>query len=235
MKCEYGCGREARFQMKNGKWCCENYCTKCEGFIKRNKGMKGRKHSEETKRKLSENKKGNKLTKNHREKLSQAKKGNCFGENNNNFGRHHTKKTKRKLSEAQKKIWNDMNGVFRTTEYWKKRKNAIKVKPNKQEIFVLDLLNVLYPNKYKFVGDFELWVGGKNPDFVSQNDKKLIEYFGNWWHSEKNTGLPSYKHEQERINHFKKYGYNTLVIWENELKDIEKLKNKIVEFHDEKF
>lgn len=27
--CEYGCGLEAKYQLKNGKWCCENFYTKC--------------------------------------------------------------------------------------------------------------------------------------------------------------------------------------------------------------
>ena len=27
--CEYGCGREATYQFKNGKWCCENITSKC--------------------------------------------------------------------------------------------------------------------------------------------------------------------------------------------------------------
>lgn len=27
--CEYGCGKEAKHQMKNGRWCCEDFYTKC--------------------------------------------------------------------------------------------------------------------------------------------------------------------------------------------------------------
>ena len=27
--CEYGCGREAKYQFKNGKWCCEKHWSKC--------------------------------------------------------------------------------------------------------------------------------------------------------------------------------------------------------------
>ena len=29
MFCEYGCGREATYQMSSGKWCCEDFYTKC--------------------------------------------------------------------------------------------------------------------------------------------------------------------------------------------------------------
>lgn len=29
MKCEYGCGQEANYQFKNGKWCCSSNISKC--------------------------------------------------------------------------------------------------------------------------------------------------------------------------------------------------------------
>lgn len=39
--CDYGCGQEAHFQLKNGKWCCcDNYC-KCPEIRRRNsEGLK---------------------------------------------------------------------------------------------------------------------------------------------------------------------------------------------------
>ena len=27
--CDYGCGEEAKFQLKNGKWCCGSNVKKC--------------------------------------------------------------------------------------------------------------------------------------------------------------------------------------------------------------
>ena len=55
--CEYGCEREAKFQMKNGKWCCSKWFWSCPKFIEKakkieNKGKfkKGQKiHSEKEK------------------------------------------------------------------------------------------------------------------------------------------------------------------------------------------
>jgi len=29
MLCEYGCGNEAKYQLKNGKWCCSKSCNSC--------------------------------------------------------------------------------------------------------------------------------------------------------------------------------------------------------------
>jgi len=28
-KCDYGCGQEAKYQFKNGKWCCSKYSSRC--------------------------------------------------------------------------------------------------------------------------------------------------------------------------------------------------------------
>jgi len=57
--CEYGCGREAKFQMKNGKFCCSKWYASCPSFINkvkeienRGKFKKGQKiHSKEEKEK----------------------------------------------------------------------------------------------------------------------------------------------------------------------------------------
>lgn len=36
MKCEYGCNKEAKFQLKNGRYCCEEKYNKCSFIRKRN-------------------------------------------------------------------------------------------------------------------------------------------------------------------------------------------------------
>ena len=58
--------------------------------------------------------------------------------------------------------------------------------------------------------------GGKNPDFINTNgEKKLIEYAGRYWH----TG----EEMDKRTELFAKYGFKTLIIWDNEfLKNPEK-------------
>jgi hypothetical protein len=62
--CEYGCGREATTQFKNGKWCCNQYFKSCpimrenqKGKPAWNKGKTGV-FSEETRIKMSEKRKG---------------------------------------------------------------------------------------------------------------------------------------------------------------------------------
>ncbi len=52
--CEYGCGQEAKFQFKNGKWCCSEKTTKCPEIRKKvSKSNKGHIVTEETKKKIS--------------------------------------------------------------------------------------------------------------------------------------------------------------------------------------
>lgn len=114
--------------------------------------------------------------------------------------------------------------LWKNDEYVKKLHKAYNIKPNKPETIILNLLNDLYPNEWKYTGDFSFMINGKNPDFVNCNgQKKLIELFGDYWHEGENP--------QDRIDIFKPFGYETLVIWEHELKDIKEVKNKIISFN----
>ena len=36
MKCEYGCEQNAKYQLKNGKWCCEKYSSRCPVIKRKN-------------------------------------------------------------------------------------------------------------------------------------------------------------------------------------------------------
>ena len=123
-------------------------------------------------------------------------------------------------SERMLRFWGD-------PEYKKYQLYAMikgrRVKPNKPEKFLTKLLQQLFPNQYKYVGDGEFILAGKNPDFINVNgQRKIIELFGNYWHTP--------EEEQQRINLFSRYGYQTLVIWDYELSDIEVLNKKIIEF-----
>ena len=63
--------------------------------------------------------------------------------------------------------------------------------------------------------------GGRTPDFINVNGKKKI------------IEVSSHSHirRSDRIEYFKKFGFNTLFIWNRELKNIKRLKNKLVSFH----
>ena len=73
------------------------------------------------------------------------------------------------------------------------------------------------------MGNGRVILGGKNPDFINVNGKKLIiELFGKYWHTGENPK------DREKI--FVPFGYRTLVIWYSELRNEERVKNKIREF-----
>ena len=132
----------------------------------------------------------------------------------------------KKLIEASNKKWS-------SPEYLAKRKGVYNntESPNKQEKILMEIL----PDYFRFVGDFSFWIDGKNPDFINEEKKLVVEFFGDYWHGEefrktKNDPSTNEEHERQRIEHFEKNGYRCLVIWEHELKDVEKLKEKIYSF-----
>ena len=111
------------------------------------------------------------------------------------------------------------------------------ISPNKPEKQLTKLLQKLFPNQWEYVGNGSFWLtsNGKhiNPDFINTGgQKKIIEMFGDYWHSKKFTGTSNEQHEQERIDLLANKGYQTLVIWEHELSSTEQLVQKIEAFND---
>jgi hypothetical protein len=210
-----------------------------------NHGMEGKHHSEESNQKNCDAHLGK--SPNHKPNcgcgICRAKRGELKGL---------TKETDlrvAKQAESVRKTWQDSvlreSQSIRLKQCWldpeyiakqmKTRMKAREVKPNKPEKFLTKLFQKLFPNQWKYVGNGAFWItsGGKhlNPDFVNINgQKKIIEHFGDFHHGEKRTGIPNEQHEQDRIDLFAKHGYQTLVIWEHELKDVEKLVNKLRKF-----
>ena len=78
---------------------------------------------------------------------------------------------------------------------------------------VLDLIQK-YHLPYKFVGNGEVWIGQKNPDFINTNgEKKIIEVY-----SEYHVGFWKDKdYEVKRSRLFAKYGFQTIFLTEQDL------------------
>lgn len=130
---------------------------------------------------------------------------------------------KQKISKKAKKRFQD--------KIWlKKFQEACNLKPNHLEEEFKQLLNIIAPNKFKYTGDFKFWIDGKNPDFTWKDGRKVIELFGDYWHSPEKTGVPVYIHEQNKISHYEKNNFKCIVIWEHELQNINLVKNKVMEF-----
>lgn len=97
---------------------------------------------------------------------------------------------------------------------------ARDVKPNKPEMQLMAILDKYFPKQWRYAGNGEMTLGRKIPDFVNIDGKKqLIEVFGEYWHRGENPEV--------RIQEFRQFGFETLVLWESELKDEKSVVAKI--------
>jgi very-short-patch-repair endonuclease len=92
-----------------------------------------------------------------------------------------------------------------------------------------------YKLPFKFVGNGELIVGKKLPDFIYLNDgKKIIEVFSDYWHRDDIAKL-WHQTEKGTIEYYKQQGFNVLIIWERDIKisNQEELVRRINKFMNE--
>jgi very-short-patch-repair endonuclease len=120
------------------------------------------------------------------------------------------------MRESVTRLW--QNPVYKS-----KMLNKWKRTPNKLEKKMDAFLKTI-TNEFKFVGDGQVWIGGRCPDFININreKKQLIEVFGSYWHEPDD--------EEFRKSHFKSCGFNTLVIWDKEFQDPQFLREKVSAF-----
>jgi len=167
-------------------------------------------------------------------------------------GHRPTEETRKKQSESAKRRFSDpaerekqskrktgkkspvhsarMKKRWQEESYVERQKLARDMKPNKAELTLGDLLGRLFINEYRYVGDFSFFLGGRCPDFMNVNgQKKLIELYGDYYHDQEI--FPDTMTPEERISHFKDYGFNTLIVWEKELNDEPQLIEKLQAFH----
>lgn len=192
-------------------------------------GMKGKHHSEESKEKTRQKMLG-KVHWNKGKPLSEEHKRKC---SISQTGKHHTEETKEKIrqkaigrpqpEEARNKNHLTHRELWQNSEFAKMMFRCQNHRPNKLELNLDSILQEYFPNEWKYVGDGKVIIGGKCPDFINCNSRKhLIELFGEYWHKDSSS--------QDRIDYFKQYGFDTLVIWGNDLKNPDQVVSKIKVF-----
>ena len=188
--------------------------------------MKGKHHSPEAKKKMSDSHKGN----------PGPWKGKCRSEDTKNKIREATVRQLtdpttrerlmsslnnpdriKKISEAAKRQWKNPDVV-------KKMMNGFhsKTRPEKR---LDNLLQQLYPGEFVYNGKYDAGISldGLVPDFVNINGKKqVIDVHGDYWHEGEDVTI--------RASRYAKCGFSSLIIWEKELKDTKQLVMKITEF-----
>jgi hypothetical protein len=131
------------------------------------------------------------------------------------LGRHHTDETKER--QRRKMIERLKAGMYSS-------------RPNGLEKKMISILKQLKA-PYKYVGNFKFWIEDMNPDFVNVNGKKeVVELFGCYYH-----GCPVHYKENGKIKDdsrsrkksFGKYGFECKIIWEHDIRDVEKIKTII--------
>lgn len=216
------CGTIGYITSKDKNIVCRNYyntinkksnCKKCSLILQRGEGNPffGKKHSEQTKK-----------------NISQSRKGKGVGSDNSMAKMEHRKK----LSESLKKSWESgkheetrkkMSEVLKNT----RRQGKIKsVNISKKEI---EICNEIKKLGYTVIPSLK--VDTKICDIYIPKLNLIIEYFGDYWHCnplkynaeyinvKKNlTAKEIWEYDKNKLELIKSYGYNLEVIWESELK-----------------
>lgn len=121
--CDYGCGKEAKYPLKNGKWCCSKSQNSCPILREKNSSSKiGKCISEKTKKKIS--------------------KSNS-GKNNGMFGKHPSQKS---IERRAKKL----RTPFEKIVDFVRRENYIILSKKKDFKNQFSYLKFVCPEGHKF-------------------------------------------------------------------------------------
>jgi G:T-mismatch repair DNA endonuclease (very short patch repair protein) len=247
--CECGCGQT----VKEGNRIIHSHKSK-KIRIKLSKALMGHPVSEETIRKLKahvwtpkQKRKISRLTKiamkNPKiiKKMRNAKLGKKIGPFTESHRRKMSLSRKGKKQGPmpkyiRKKISRTLKGRRFTTQqriklYTPKRLQKVIManhkRPTSYETAVIKIIKK-HGLRFKYVGNGCKFIGIKNPDFINNRAKKIIEVHSEYWDRIHNTNRRDYTNSRKK--YFKKFGYRTLVLYDNDLKNMIGCENKILRF-----
>ena len=104
-------------------------------------------------------------------------------------GKHQTEEVKALLAKYSIEQWKNpkyrenrkewLRRQWKDPEYKNKQVKLImkgwRIRPNKPEKLLIKLLDNILPKEYKYVGDGQLIIGGRCPDYVNINGKKKTD------------------------------------------------------------
>lgn len=124
-------------------------------------------------------------------------------------------KTRMKMSKKQKELWSNK-------EYAKKSlKRMVAGRHKRPTSYEKKITSLCIENNLPFVyvGNGNFFIGTKNPDFINENEKMIIEVFYSYYKIIAFGSVENYKTQREE--YFKKYGYKVLFLDENDLNNKE--------------
>ena len=188
--CEYGCGKEAKHQFKNGKWCCSETTNKCLGFRKISSvSHSGKKQSKDlVEKRISKlrGKEGRKLTDEEKKKIGDRTRG-----------KKQSEETIRKkiISLTGKKRSKEFSDNLRLRMLNGQALYMLKFKknPSKNEVKLRSLVQIIYPNC-----EFQHQVLNYLLDIAIPEYKIAIEYDG-WYHFDTQDHIDYHFRRQKKI------------------------------------
>jgi hypothetical protein len=172
----------------------------------------------------------------HKENLSKAMRGRVVSDetrkkvSESNKGQKHSIEQDLAHSIRMKEKWNDP--IFKN-EMLNKLFSSPKVTPTKPELVLDSILQKYFPAQWAYNGDnsCKFRIDGKIPDFVNLDGRlMLIELFSVHHCPIFRKNIRPSAIGKIRLELFKKFGYDCLIIWEPELKDIDHVVKKVKTF-----
>jgi len=129
--------------------------------------------------------------------------------------------------EYCKKVSESVRALWENPEYVAQQQASRHLKPNFDETWLMCILNAYFPGAWTYNGNGNVTIGGRIPDYVHQDGiRKVIELFGSYWHTMDD--------EPDRISHYSKYRYDCLVLWTDEIYDVESVESRVRELIERK-
>lgn len=208
----------------------------------------GKHSSESTKEKISLANKGHIVSEETKQKISQNKE-RILKISLARRGTHQSEETKKKISETRKRLYkegkiiNAKKGISLSDETKQKMK-LLWQNQNYRENQIKNILKGLMKRPtslenaflkfiqrdnlpFSYCGNGTLIIGGKCPDFYNNNGKKICidirpKIMCKIW----NKCTPE-EYERQRMEHFAKYGWKCIVIWDEDLHNEQEILEKM--------
>jgi len=165
--------------------------------------------------------KDKKHTKTHSKNISNALKGRDFSKKHKKnlsksaTGRKMSKISIQKNREYRQFWWKEKDEDYKK-EHLKKMLNGLLKRPTSFEKKII-LLCSKHKLPFIYTGDGRVLIGYKNPDFVDEENKIIIEVFLNYFKERDYGSVENYI--KKRGEYFAKKGYKTIFIREEEIID----------------